>query len=63
MTMLFDYFGYLNLDTAYWSLTYEISFYLLITLLISYKLADQYSARYCRLAAAHAGLLPGAGGG
>ncbi|TDN36421.1 hypothetical protein A8B98_08660 [Hymenobacter sp. UV11] len=38
MTMLFDYFGYLNLDTAYWSLTYEISFYFLITLLISYNL-------------------------
>lgn len=38
MTMLFDYFGFLNLDTAYWSLTYEISFYFLITLLISYNL-------------------------
>jgi peptidoglycan/LPS O-acetylase OafA/YrhL len=41
MTMLFEYFGYLNLDTAYWSLTYEITFYFLVSLLIGYKLMDR----------------------
>jgi peptidoglycan/LPS O-acetylase OafA/YrhL len=41
MTMLFEYFGYLNLDTAYWSLTYEITFYFLVSLLIGYRLMDR----------------------
>lgn len=41
MTMLFDYFGYLNLDTAYWSLTYELTFYFLITLVVAYQLTHR----------------------
>lgn len=41
LTMLFDYFGYLGIDTAYWSLTYELTFYFLITLVIAYRLMER----------------------
>lgn len=38
MTMLHEFLGVEAIDGAYWSLTVEISFYFLISLLISYKL-------------------------
>jgi peptidoglycan/LPS O-acetylase OafA/YrhL len=38
MTMLQEFFGIENMDGAYWSLTLEITFYFLISLLIGYKL-------------------------
>ncbi|WP_426061820.1 acyltransferase family protein [Hymenobacter sp. B1770] len=38
LTMLQEFWGQVNVDQAYWSLTVEISFYFLISLLISYKL-------------------------
>jgi peptidoglycan/LPS O-acetylase OafA/YrhL len=38
LTMLHEFFGVTALDGAYWSLTLEITFYFLISLLISYNL-------------------------
>ncbi|SFQ53961.1 acyltransferase family protein [Hymenobacter arizonensis] len=38
LTMLQEFWGQVNVDQAYWSLTVEISFYFFISLLISYKL-------------------------
>lgn len=40
MTMLQEFFNIFNLDSACWSLTIEITFYFLISLLIGYKLMD-----------------------
>ncbi|WP_045688835.1 acyltransferase family protein [Hymenobacter sp. AT01-02] len=40
MTMLQQFFGFRDLDGVYWTLTVEISFYFLISLLIAYKLVD-----------------------
>ncbi|MBC6609409.1 acyltransferase [Hymenobacter sp. BT507] len=41
MTMLYDFFGIPALDGSYWSLTTEITFYFLVSLLISYKLVHR----------------------
>ena len=38
MTMLHDFLGVTALDGTYWSLTVEITFYFLVSLLIAYKL-------------------------
>ncbi|MBD2752298.1 acyltransferase family protein [Spirosoma validum] len=38
LTMLHYFFGYGNIDGVYWTLTYEIVFYFLISLLIGYDL-------------------------
>ncbi|MGI4822680.1 MAG: acyltransferase family protein [Janthinobacterium lividum] len=38
MTMLHDFIGVVAIDTAYWSLTIEITFYFLIAVLIGFKL-------------------------
>lgn len=38
MTMLHEFFGVTSMDGAYWSLTAEITFYFLISLLIGYRL-------------------------
>lgn len=38
MTMLHEFFGVKSIDGAYWSLTIEITFYFLMSLLIAYKL-------------------------
>jgi peptidoglycan/LPS O-acetylase OafA/YrhL len=37
LTMLQNFFGVLNLDGVYWTLGYEISFYFLVALLISFQ--------------------------
>ncbi len=38
MTMLVEFFGKIMLDGSYWSLTVEITFYFLVSLLIAYRL-------------------------
>lgn len=38
MTMLHDFMGVRTIDEVYWTLTYEISFYFLVSLFISYNL-------------------------
>lgn len=38
MTMLHEFLGYGSIDQAYWTLTVEISFYFIISLLVAYKL-------------------------
>jgi peptidoglycan/LPS O-acetylase OafA/YrhL len=38
MTMLQEFLGSSNIDQAYWSLTIEISFYFIVSLLIAYRL-------------------------
>lgn len=38
MTMLHDFVGFTPIDGAYWSLTIEITFYFLVSLLIGYRL-------------------------
>ena len=38
LTMLHSFLGFINLDTSYWSLAYELVFYLLIALLLGWGL-------------------------
>lgn len=38
MTMLQEFLGLVSIDSAYWSLTVEITFYFLVSLLIGYRL-------------------------
>jgi peptidoglycan/LPS O-acetylase OafA/YrhL len=40
MTMLQEFFGQASINGVYWTLTYELTFYFLVTLLISYRLWD-----------------------
>lgn len=41
MTMLHEFFGVASIDGAYWSLTVEITFYFIVSLLIAYQLMPQ----------------------